>query len=107
MVANDLLRIPLVLLMMFTESVAVLLLLQALVCASTALFMPSRQTLIPEVVHPIDCSLPTRSRAACLASFTSWVPRWARCSTPALARCVAWSISRLRAICSRRCCCIH
>lgn len=52
MVINDLLRIPLVLLMMFTESVAVLLLLQALVCASTALFMPSRQTLIPEVVHP-------------------------------------------------------
>ncbi len=50
MVANDLLRIPLVLLMATTQSVWVLLLLHAAICACTALFMPSRQSLIPEVV---------------------------------------------------------
>lgn len=50
MVINDLLRIPLVLLMATTQSVWLLLLLHAAICACTALFMPSRQSLIPEVV---------------------------------------------------------
>lgn len=50
MVANDLLRIPLVLLMATTQSVWMLLVVHAAICACTALFMPSRQSLIPEVV---------------------------------------------------------
>jgi len=50
MVVNDLLRIPLVLLMAVTESVWTLMALHASICACTALFMPSRQSLIPELV---------------------------------------------------------
>jgi len=50
MVLNDLIRIPLVLLMATTQSVWVLLVLHASICACTALFMPSRQSLIPELV---------------------------------------------------------
>ena len=50
MVLNDLIRIPLVLLMATTQSVPLLLLLHAGICACTALFMPSRQSLIPELV---------------------------------------------------------
>ncbi len=50
MVANDLVRIPLVLAMAMTKSVWLLLLLHSAICACTALFMPSRQSLIPEVV---------------------------------------------------------
>lgn len=50
MVVNDLIRIPLVLLMATTQSVWLLLLLHACICACTALFMPSRQSLIPELV---------------------------------------------------------
>jgi len=50
MVTNDVVRIPIVLLMVTTESVGLLLLLHAANCASTALFMPSRQSLIPDLV---------------------------------------------------------
>lgn len=50
MVLNDLIRIPLVLLLATTQSVWLLLLLHACMCACTALFMPSRQSLIPELV---------------------------------------------------------
>jgi predicted MFS family arabinose efflux permease len=50
MVVNDLVRIPLVLLMAMTQSVWLLLLLHGCICACTALFMPSRQSLIPELV---------------------------------------------------------
>lgn len=52
MIGNDLVRMPLILGMMFTDSVWLLLVLQALVCASTALFMPSRQSILPELVPP-------------------------------------------------------
>jgi predicted MFS family arabinose efflux permease len=52
MIGNDLVRMPLILGMIFTDSVWLLLLLQALVCASTALFMPSRQSILPELVPP-------------------------------------------------------
>lgn len=52
MISNDLVRVPLVLLMMTTQSVWLLLLLQALVCATSALFMPSRQSLLPELLPP-------------------------------------------------------
>lgn len=50
MISNDIVRVPLVLLMMCTQSVWLLLLLQALVCATTALFMPSRQSILPELL---------------------------------------------------------
>lgn len=50
MISNDVVRVPLVLLMMSTRSVWLLLLLQALVCATTALFMPSRQSILPELL---------------------------------------------------------
>lgn len=57
MIANDLFRIPAILLMMATENVWLLLLLQALVCASTALFMPSRQSLFPDILEPEQLEL--------------------------------------------------
>ncbi len=51
MIINDIARIPLVLAMMATGSVWGLLALQALVSASTAFFMPSRNAIIPELVR--------------------------------------------------------
>lgn len=57
MIGNDLFRIPAVLLMMATENVWLLLLLQSLVCASTALFMPARQSLFPEILEPEQLEL--------------------------------------------------
>ncbi len=57
MIANDLFRIPVVLLMMATENVPLLLLLQSLVCASTALFMPARQALFPDILEPQQLEL--------------------------------------------------
>ena len=50
MVANDLIRIPLVLVMILAGQVWSYLALQALISASTALFLPSRQAIIPEIV---------------------------------------------------------
>lgn len=57
MITNDLVRVPLVLLLMATQSVWLLLLLQALVCATTALFMPSRQSILPEILKPEQIEL--------------------------------------------------
>jgi predicted MFS family arabinose efflux permease len=57
MISNDLIRVPVVLLMMATRSVWLLMLLQAVVCATTALFMPSRQSILPEVVPPAHLQL--------------------------------------------------
>ncbi|GEM_PF-580755 len=50
MIANDLARAPLVLLMMTTDSILALLALQSLLSASTAIFLPSRNAIIPELV---------------------------------------------------------
>lgn len=52
MIGCDLARIPLVLLMMATNQVVALLALMTLVATTTALFMPSRQSLIPALVPP-------------------------------------------------------
>jgi predicted MFS family arabinose efflux permease len=52
LIACNLVRIPLVLLMMTTRRVELLLALQTLVSVTTALFMPSRQSLIPVLVRP-------------------------------------------------------
>ena len=52
MIGCDLVRIPLVLLMMATNQVLLLLALMTLVATTTALFMPSRQSLIPALVPP-------------------------------------------------------
>lgn len=57
LIACDLVRIPLVLSMMLTTRVEVLLLLQTLVSITTALFMPSRQSLIPVLVRPEQLQL--------------------------------------------------
>ncbi len=52
MVGNDLVRIPLILLMITTSRPLVLIALQWLVSASTALFSPSRQSMLPDIVPP-------------------------------------------------------
>lgn len=52
LITCNLIRIPLVLLMMTTQRVELLLALQTLVSVTTALFMPSRQSLIPVLVRP-------------------------------------------------------
>lgn len=52
MIGCDLARIPLVLLMMATNHVLALLALLTLVSTTTALFTPSRQSLIPALVRP-------------------------------------------------------
>jgi MFS family permease len=52
MVSSDVLRVPLVLMMMLTHSVWLLLALQAVICATTALFMPARQSILPELLPP-------------------------------------------------------
>ena len=52
MILNDLVRIPLVLLLlMATDNVWVILGFQSLISASTAAFMPSRQAIIPELIR--------------------------------------------------------
>lgn len=51
MIANDLVRIPVVLMMMSTESVWVLFALQSMASAATSIFMPSRNAIIPELVQ--------------------------------------------------------
>jgi MFS family permease len=50
MIANDVIRLPLVLLLGATTSLWVILGLQACVSASTAAFTPSRQSILPELV---------------------------------------------------------
>jgi predicted MFS family arabinose efflux permease len=50
MIVNDLVRTPLILLMMSTRSPWILIGLQWLVSTSTAMFTPARQSLLPEVV---------------------------------------------------------
>jgi MFS family permease len=57
MIANDLVRIPLVLLLGATNRVWTLLALQSGIAASTALFLPSRQAIIPELVAPEQLNL--------------------------------------------------
>lgn len=50
MIVNDIIRAPLVLLMMATSHIWTILALQSVICASTAFFMPSRQSIIPQLV---------------------------------------------------------
>lgn len=50
MIGCDLVRIPLILGMIFTQNVWFLLALQAMSSTATALFMPSRNSIIPEIV---------------------------------------------------------
>lgn len=51
MMANDLVRIPLVLMMMSTQNVWLLFALQSMASAATSIFMPSRNAIIPELVN--------------------------------------------------------
>lgn len=57
MIGCDLVRIPLVLLLMATNHVLALLALLTLVSTTTALFNPSRQSLIPALVRPEQLQL--------------------------------------------------
>jgi MFS family permease len=51
MIANDLARIPLVLMMMTTHNVWLLFALASMTSACTSIFMPSRNSIIPELVR--------------------------------------------------------
>lgn len=92
LIGNDLVRAPLILLMMVSNRPAVLIGLQWLVSASTALFMPSRQSILPDLVPESRIQF-ANSLVSGVASFVhvlgpvlgALLYAWTRTLTPVLA----------------------